>query len=266
MPDRCTFAVFVVGDGYLPGVLALKRSLDSVETLHPLIALALGCSDATLSSLEDNGITAIRGTPLTVPQAVLELNDSLGCSRWNQSFTKLKILTLTQFDAILMLDADMMVRRNIDELFDVPAMSAVVAGLGLNPGWRDLNSGLMLIKPSQELYNKAVQLLNSLEDSSLSSYCNGIGDQDILKALMPTWRQHAELHLPERYNAFQDCLGVYDARGYLRYEDVSVVHFELSPKPWMYRPSDWLKVVLRALKSRSCIELKALQEYRSLYS
>lgn len=61
------------------------------------------------------------------PPLVCDLNVSAGRPRWNQSFAKLAVLGMTQFDTVVMLDADMMVVDNIDDLFDAPAMSAVAA-------------------------------------------------------------------------------------------------------------------------------------------
>jgi hypothetical protein len=40
--------------------------------------------------------------------------------RFRVCFTKLAVFSLTAYDRVVMLDADMLVRRNMDELFDVP--------------------------------------------------------------------------------------------------------------------------------------------------
>lgn len=190
------------------------------------------------------------------------MNVSAGRPRWNQSFAKLAVLGMTQFDTVVMLDADMMVVDNIDDLFDAPAMSAVSAGRGARPDWVDLNSGLMVIKPSADLYRAAEAILGGLDGESLAPYKQGIGDQDILQILLEGWSAKDELHLPERYNLFQDCIASYDRRGILPYADAAVVHFELAPKPWSYGAAQWLRVLRRAVHFLSLSEIRAIRKYQ----
>lgn len=66
--SKKTYAVFIVGDSYLPGVLALKRSLDDVCSRYPLTALTFGCSEKTLSAIVDAGIDCLQAElPFTPP-------------------------------------------------------------------------------------------------------------------------------------------------------------------------------------------------------
>lgn len=66
--NRNTFAVFIVGDSYLPGVLALKRSLDEVGSGYPLTALTFECSENTLSAIAGAGIDCLQAElPFTPP-------------------------------------------------------------------------------------------------------------------------------------------------------------------------------------------------------
>ena len=65
---RKTYAVFIVGDSYLPGVLALKRSLDEVGSGYPLTALTFECSEKTLSAIAGAGIGCLQTElPFTPP-------------------------------------------------------------------------------------------------------------------------------------------------------------------------------------------------------
>lgn len=265
MSNNNTYVVFVVGDTYLPGVVALKRSLNQVGSAYPLTALTCGCSDSTMKVMAEEGIDAITVDVPAIPYSVRKLNIAAGRARWNQSFAKLNVLALTQFDSVVMLDADMMVLSNIDGLFDAPSMSAVVAGAGAHSDWIDLNSGLMVIKPSHKLYQDAISLVCAFDEESLLNYRDGIGDQDILQMLLPTWSSEKTLHLPERFNAFQDCLAMYDSSGFLNFKDVAVVHFELTPKPWLYGLKEHINVARRALRYSSLAELTALRRYRALF-
>lgn len=260
--SRKTYAVFIVGDSYLPGVLALKRSLDEVGSSYPLTALTLGCSEKALADITGAGIECLGVEAPFTPPPVRALNVSVGRPRWNQTFAKLAVLGMTQFDTIVMLDADMMVVDNIDDLFDAPGMSAVVAGKGMVPDWVDLNSGLMVIKPSAELYSAAELILGDLDEKTLARYKQGIGDQDIFQILLKDWSAKDELHLSERYNLFQYCIACYDASGFLPFSTAAVVHFDLAPKPWAYGAAEWLKVLRRAVHYLSLSEIKAIRKYQ----
>ena len=242
----------------------MKRSLDEVGSSYPLTALTFGCSEKALADITGAGIECLGVEVPFTPPPVLTLNVSVGRPRWNQAFAKLAVLGMTQFDTIVMLDADMMVVDNIDALFDAPGMSAVVAGKGMVPDWVDLNSGLMVIKPSAELYRAAESILGDLDEKTLAHYKQGIGDQDILQILLEGWSAKDELHLSERYNLFQDCIAYYDACGFLPFSTAAVIHFELAPKPWAYGPREWLLVLRRAARHRSLVELDALKRYRAL--
>ena len=240
----------------------MKRSLDDVCSRYPLTALTFGCSEKTLSAIVDAGIDCLQAELPFTPPLVCDLNVSAGRPRWNQSFAKLAVLGMTQFDTVVMLDADMMVVDNIDDLFDAPAMSAVAAARGKNPDWVDLNSGLMVIKPSAELYRAAESILGGLDEKTLAHYKQGIGGQDILQILLEGWSAKDEPHLSERYNLFQDCIAYYDARGFLPFSTAVVVHFELAPKPWAYGAAEWLKVIRRAVHYPSLSEIKAIRKYQ----
>ncbi len=264
MCGKRSYVVFIVGDSYLPGVLALKRSLDSVGAAFPLTALTYECSIETLRALSECGIEIAQACLPDMSTAIIEHNNAHDRKSWNSSFAKLGVLGLTRFDTVVMLDGDMMVCKNIDHLFDAPPMSAVVAGQRVHPEWVDLNSGLMVIKPSKRLHDEALTLLAGIDETFLADSPRGIGDQDILRMLLDGWAQDDRLHLPEAYNAFYNYLASYEASGYLPFRDVAVIHFELSPKPWAYGLKQWAKVLLRAVKHGSFVEFRALRRYMEL--
>ncbi len=261
-----TYGTFYSGGGYLPGVIALARSLKGVSSCVPLTVFAdkgLGADQRAL--LERNGISVSVLDEVTVPDSVKRLNDVGGFSHWNRSFLKLRIFSQTDWSKIVLLDADMMVVRNIDALFDLPHMSAVVAGQGCHPDWIDLNSGLMVIEPEEGETDRMLDLLGGLREEELAEYA-GIGDQDVVQLAYPDWSGERRLHLPETYNLFSDCLARYLKLGIVDEESVRVVHFECSPKPWSYGWKDWARIFRRALRWGSTAEVSALRRYRSLYA
>ena len=264
MPSKSrenTYGVFLSSSSYLPGVLALSQSLNNVNSVHPLTVFMTSSSPELLDDINNHGLRYIEVSPLQPPEAIREKNISAGFSRWNGTFAKLRVLEQIQFNKIVMLNADMMVNRNIDFIFDSPHMSAVAAGAKAHPGWEDLNSGFMVLEPSIAVFNQAMEILEDIGTSHLEDF-TALGDQDIFQRLMPDWITSTHLQLPESFNAFQDCLPSYERSGYLALKDAYVIHFECKPKPWDFRLGSWMPVIYRSLRWGSLAEIRALRQYR----
>lgn len=83
----------------------------------------------------------------------------LGRPELGVTLTKLRLWNLTQYDRLVYLDADTLVLKNIDALFNVAAEFAAVSDVG----WPDcFNSGVMVIRPnaatSQRLLEKVAEI------------------------------------------------------------------------------------------------------------
>ncbi len=114
---------------YLPGAILLAHTLKKRQSAYPLLilytpsfpavhlpALARECelSNAVLRPVE----------PLLPKEDV-----PLIASRFADTWTKLRVFELVDFDRLVFLDADMLILRNIDELFNVelPARDWIAA-------------------------------------------------------------------------------------------------------------------------------------------
>ena len=146
-------------------------------------------------------------------------------SYWQNTFDKFSVFDLEQFDKIVFLDSDMLVTHNIDCLFELPHMSAVVAGKELSPDWNCLNSGLMVIVPKKDF---SLQLIDTLKNNN---YSNEIGDQDVIETYFD-W-QSKGLAISENYNMFADTVDYYINHLNYKKEEISVIHFIGKDKPWM---------------------------------
>ncbi|KAH6840686.1 nucleotide-diphospho-sugar transferase [Chaetomium sp. MPI-CAGE-AT-0009] len=130
------WASLITNDSYLPGLLTLVFSLRKVKSKYPLVALYAGSlPDKTLHALAARDIP-IQRVPYLCPgappegEAVAEggmAKNGGGNNTWYDHdprfrvcFTKLAVFSLIGYSRIVMLDADMLVRRNMDELFDMP--------------------------------------------------------------------------------------------------------------------------------------------------
>lgn len=223
---------------YLQGVIVLYRSLRSLKSRYPLYCvLSVSIDEATEQILEREGIRCIRLSHSAVTENINPLGQ--GFSHWNYTFDKLFIWGLTQFEKIVFLDCDMLVVRNIDNLFEKDAFSSISAGRSYpgNESWTALNSGLMVIKPDMNIEKALLRLINIVIRQAKAQNIM-VGDQDVIKYYFPDWAEYKQLHLDEGYNIFADHLTYYIRHlGYSlkgeKGKPIYVVHFIGKSKPWM---------------------------------
>ena len=143
----------------------------------------------------------------------------------------------------------MLVLKNLDSLFERPSMSAAVAGKCLHNDWDKLNSGLLVIKPSLDLYNTLCESIDTTIKSKneLGLAC---GDQDVFHYVFPRWNKETELHLHESYNVLFNVIGTFLKYYNCNEKDIAIVHFIGEKKPWHYSRLHWIKLILDAIKYR----------------
>ena len=148
---KCAYATVLSTDSYLPGTLALFESIKRTKpmTNNFVVVVNENIKKETRDRLQEEGYIVIEKPKIEVPQEIKNKNRIL--PYWNNTFDKFNLFDLTDFDKIVYLDSDIYVRKNIDELFDKPNMSAVIAGKSYpgNESWNELNSGLMVIEPQK---------------------------------------------------------------------------------------------------------------------
>ncbi|KAF4419159.1 Uncharacterized protein CGGC5_v014953 [Colletotrichum fructicola Nara gc5] len=121
--DR-VWASLITSMSYLPGLLTLHHSLVSSNTVYPFIALHT-------DSFPEEGRAAIaaRGIPLhRVPR--LRPAGTRAYTReprFEDTWTKLTVFSLTAYARVVLLDCDMLVRRNMDELMTHPPLNPAAA-------------------------------------------------------------------------------------------------------------------------------------------
>ena len=93
---------------------------------------------------------------LKVPQN--DRNPNLVLRPWlTKTFSKLNIWTLTSYSKIVYLDSDILVLKNIDDLFEREELSA-----GSEDLWPDVfNSGVLVIEPSQTTFERLIERAQS---------------------------------------------------------------------------------------------------------
>ncbi|WP_343288435.1 glycosyltransferase [Turicibacter bilis] len=193
-----SFLTVCSSDNYLTGVLALNESLKAVNSKFPLqVLITQNTSSLVKEKLNQLGIETIYvEKEIKLPNELIEKNNKSGYSHWNRTLYKLWMFELVQFDKLVYLDSDMFVLHNIDELFDKPHMSAVVAGKQYpgNEAWKLLNSGCMVIVPEQGILDEFLQVIPDAMKKR-----HNFGDQDVLQVYYQDWTKIKELELDEKY-------------------------------------------------------------------
>lgn len=259
------FITLLSNKSYLPGVIALKRALDHVKSKYPLYCmLSKGIDPSIYTILEKHNIKNIQ---LSHSAAITNINQNTSNSHWDATFDKLLAWDFTQFEKLVFIDADMLIVRNIDELFNYPGFSATVAGSQMsgNENWNNLNSGLIVIEPNKEIANKLISLIpNAIDQAKQNKKC--IGDQNILYTYFPDWPKHKELKLNEKYNIIYAYIEYYVNK--LEYslnkkskKQICIVHFTGKMKPWMPLTfGQRIRLVKQLLKNNN--QAKAYMLYR----
>lgn len=213
-------SVLCGGDGYVPGIEVLGRSLVASGSRVPRVLLATAdVTDAARSRLSAQGWQLRDVDAIASPD-----NDQALFPRFERVFTKLRVWELAEFDRVVLLDADTLVLQNIDELF---ARSGFAAAPDFFLPDR-FNSGVIVLEPSTVLFRA---MLDALARSG--SYDGG--DQGFLNTFFSDWyAMSAEHRLPVGYNMahfiYQFLRGHPTLRARLERE-TKVVHYMVQ-KPW----------------------------------
>lgn len=255
---------------YLPGLLVLHYSLRRARSAYPLVALY---TDAFPSeghaALDTRNITKRRITEL-LPST----DRSYGADpRFADTWSKLAAFGLTEFERVVLLDSDMLVRRNMDELMDLELDAPQLKGKGArvfaashacvcNPlkkphypsDWvpancaftrqhADAQAAQMMGGGNDESFgmpNSGAVVLNPSVDA-LMAIREQLKSGDTARYSFPDQELLADVFrtkwvtLPYVYNALKPMRkqGIHDA--IWRDHSVKNVHYILNPKPWEER-------------------------------
>lgn len=231
-----SYVSILTTDSYLFGALTLWKSLMSTDPKYPFhLLITPNLSDDTKMLLDKSGINCITIDPIKNP-ILKNKND-----RRYYNYSKLNMWNMVEFEKIVYLDADMVVLHNIDELFDKPNMSSTNSGGWLpdKKGWKQLNSGLIVLEPSNIIFEDMKKKVGVIEKEK------GKGDQAFIHQYYEDWPTKNKLHLPHIYNVFDCHLKGYKKHfGYYmdlkvkkdnsNYDEkrVKIIHFIGQQKPW----------------------------------
>eukprot|EP00967_Tisochrysis_lutea_P094819 scaffold137958_cov34-Tisochrysis_lutea.AAC.2 len=171
-------------------IMRLVLSLRRVKSTLPVVLLASGQRhEGYETRLKEYNVSILDGSySLRLPSWVNPFHIA--------SFSKLLVLSLTQYAKVIVLDQDLVVLRNIDHLVYVPS-PAFVYRYKIPPCTRlEINSGLMVLTPSAPALARLRHMM--LSHNHITPMKGDMSDQNV-------WRFFfSHVHgLPIGYNAFR---------------------------------------------------------------
>ena len=224
------YITFLSSDNYFYYILALYDSFKETKSAYPLYCCVTeDVSEKTLDMFDKIGLEYIKVSTNDFANIINQSSKNKAPKKYIRALGKLSIFTLTQFSKCVYLDSDLIIKQNIDDLFDKPAFTAVEDCLPVHKrpnkyilGESSFNSGMFVYEPSMEYYNTILEIIPTLNPSIKWH------DQAILSYLNQDWMQREELHLPYTYNTLvaqqEDVLGEI-RRQKLSLDDVKVYHY-----------------------------------------
>lgn len=231
--SRHAYATLVTNDDYAPGAVALVRSIRRCGTRADIVAMhtpALG--EATRQRLLAEGARLVEVELLPTSDAFNErharrsLHEAAPFTKGTKppfhtpldNFAKLRLWQLIDYDRIVFIDADAVMLKNCDRLFDYPEFCAapnVYESLG---DFHRLNSGVFTARPSEETFQAMLAALDVPDRFWPRT------DQTFLQEFFPDWHG-----LPVIYNMLQYVW--MNMPALWRWDQIHILHYQYE-KPW----------------------------------
>jgi len=226
------YVTLLYGEDFLLGVRVLGQSIRETKTTYDLVVIVTGAlSKQSQKTLRRDGWIVRNVDTIANPGKGPQSGKGYP-ARFSAVYTKLTIFNLTQYKKVVYLDADTIMLRNSDELFECPGFCAALRHS------ERLNSGVMTVTPSEDMYNDMISKI-----ATYPSYTGG--DQGFLNAYfedfinaplfdseeIPT--DANMMRLPTGYNADIGLYLLNSNRWMISQDDIKIVHYTLGPfKPW----------------------------------
>ncbi len=201
-----SYITLLTNDSYVCGIILLLESMKKVNTKYPLhVLITEEVSPPTIEILNQLKVSYKLVEKIEMPKELMDYNMTINpnvAGTWRYCWTKFHIFNQTQFDKIIFLDADIMILKNIDHLFEKPDMTGAIDGEYFNlwPDWDHINAGCIVIEPSQEKFDNILNFAFSLKIEELPNYI--IADQEVINLYYKDWPKWKECHLNKYYNIF----------------------------------------------------------------
>lgn len=227
---RTAYVTLVTNDDFALGAGALLNSISASGTVADRVVMHThGVSDSALASLAGARLVRVDLLPTSDAFNVAHGRDRIhGVAPFSKgekpafhtpldNFAKLRLWQL-DYDRVVFLDADTLVLRNIDRMFDYPEFSAAPNVYESLADFHRLNSGVFTARPNGETFKR---MLAHLDRSDVFWRRT---DQTFLQDFFPDWHglpvtmnmlQYVWINLPELWS----------------WQDICVLHYQYE-KPW----------------------------------
>jgi alpha-N-acetylglucosamine transferase len=221
------WATLLTQPSYLVGVRTLRASLAASGSPYPLVVMVTDGIDArSRQLLAEEGCVVRDVEPL---RPARDVPDSYANARFAEVWTKLAAWRLTEYERVVVLDADMLVTQDMDELFALELAAGTIAACHAcrcNPNriasypasWTPancsytrgrgaeattelaavddyLNGGLFVLTPDEAVYAELVATLAGITDAARYPFA----EQDLLNE----YYHQRWVPLPYVYNALE---------------------------------------------------------------
>lgn len=227
------YVTLVTNDDYASAAVALVRSLALTATRADLVVMYTGAVSA--DALSDCVALGAKAHPVELIDTSRGFNERHQRDRLHgaapftkgnkpafhtplDNFAKLRLWEMAHYDNVTFLDADTIVLRNIDRLFDYPEFCAAPNVYESVADFHRLNSGVFSAKPSTETFAKMMEALDKPDAFWRRT------DQTFLETFFPDWHG-----LPVTFNMLQYVW--FNMPALWNWRSVKVVHYQYE-KPW----------------------------------
>ncbi|KAI5394309.1 putative UDP-glucuronate:xylan alpha-glucuronosyltransferase 3 [Lathyrus oleraceus] len=155
---------------YVCGAITAAQSIRMSGSTRDLVILV----DETITDYHRGGLEEAGWKIHTIKRIRNPKAEPEAYNEWN--YSKFRLWQLTDYDKIIFIDADLLILRNIDFLFEMPEISAIGNNATL------FNSGVMVVEPSNCTFQLLMDHINEIV-----SY-NG-GDQGYLNEIFTWWHR-----------------------------------------------------------------------------
>ena len=232
--EKCAWITLLSDNAYINGVVVLHRSLVETGSKYPLyVAVTDEVSQENIQVLTQLNIPMIHFDIVMPPNMNLddapEVVTTLDAYGWHKALCKLHVFAQEQFDKVVFIDADVIVKNNMDELFTLPHMTTPRDCWDFEGQFGDtpsLSSGMMVIEPDKTVTDNLLEFL-----ANFDSQGKMIHDQWIIQEYYKGWEECSELHLSPYYAVWTTRFDDSRPEYYYHQHKIKSIHM-IDTKPW----------------------------------
>ena len=214
---KYAYFTMTCNDLFVPGAIAVVKSLKITKTKHPVYCMV--SDEVSLENREK--LVSLGCNVVEVPKIHSttsgEDGDRFEIGRNWLTFTKLNVFNFLEFDKIVYLDADCMVLKNIDDMFEFDTLSGY-----LLQHTDELEAGVLVLEPNLKHFE---ELMLYKDKENWKNHDQTLIDWYFTKKI-------EEFHdMPNEYHFCQKVYHNTDANLLFR-QEAKIVEFN-GYKPWM---------------------------------